>query len=605
MAEKSRSKPSLTKALPLRFSRKEFATRRQGPVTAIDIDGDTLRVVHGAARGNRTVITRILVQRLELAPDADRTDPAVMGKAVARALEHLRAKPSQVVMGVPRASVVLRTLLLPALADVPELASMVHFQISKDLPFRLSEAVVDFRVRRQVIPPPEAAGEDKPAETKTTGEAASPSAPPPSKVEVLAAAVKREVVDFYAKTAAIAGVKLTGLGLISHANARCVEACRLAENSEAVAIVTLRPDRIGIDVVAQQLLFFSRGAAVKLGGDESAPSSPPAPEPPLPAAEPDQGAAAAGAPEPAEPSSEAPTEPEQQEKTYVEAVTIEVVRSLHSYGGMETQMPVARVVVAGATGHEKAVVEALQERLNMPCRVLDVVGALELPKAAREHAPGSISAIGLCLAANDPPGLPCDFLHPKQPRVPRNTRRIVIISSLAAAAVLVISVVAARLYLVKEREKTRSAVQAELAEAKKKHPIYRAMRLQTTALQDWVQGGRNWLDHYAYLSAILPPSEEIYITSFSVSGQGTIRLSVQARSGEILAKVEKALRTAGYEVKPVAINPGSDKYGYDFRSSVELVVPDKMKIDLTQVKPPPRPEDDVSLDPAYRKGGGS
>jgi hypothetical protein len=89
-----------------------------------------------------------------------------------------------------------------------------------------------------------------------------------------------------------------------------------------------------------------------------------------------------------------------------------------------------------------------------------------------------------------------------------------------------------------------------------------------------------------------------------VSGQGTVRLAVQAQSGEILAKLEKQLRAAGYDVKPLAITPGADRHGYEFRSTVELLVTDKMKIDLSKVKAPPRPADDASLDPAVNKGGG-
>ena len=85
--------------------------------------------------------------------------------------------------------------------------------------------------------------------------------------------------------------------------------------------------------------------------------------------------------------------------------------------------------------------------------------------------------------------------------------------------------------------------------------------------------------------------------------QGTIRLAVQAQSGEILAKLDKQLRAAGYDVKPLAITPGADRHGYEFRSTGELIVPDKMKFDLTKVKAPSRPADDASLDPNVNRGG--
>jgi hypothetical protein len=128
------------------------------------------------------------------------------------------------------------------------------------------------------------------------------------------------------------------------------------------------------------------------------------------------------------------------------------------------------------------------------------------------------------------------------------------------------------------------------------------MRQQAATLQNWTRDGRNWLDQYAYLSAVLPPCEDLYITSLSVSGQGNIHLAVQARSGEILANLDRQLRAAGYDVKPLAITPGNDKYGYNFRSTVELIIPGKMKIDLAKTQTPPRPADDGSLDPKTRPG---
>ena len=77
---------------------------------------------------------------------------------------------------------------------------------------------------------------------------------------------------------------------------------------------------------------------------------------------------------------------------------------------------------------------------------------------------------------------------------------------------------------------------------------------------------------------------------------------MQARNGEILAKVDRLLRAAGYDVKPLAVTPGADRNGYGFRTTVELTVPPKLQIDLAKLTPPPRPSDDVSLDPP-KKGG--
>ncbi len=558
--------------------------RAPSQVTALDIDGQTLRLVQIIPKGERTEITRLLATPLDFPADADRTDPNVVGRAIAKALTELKLKPGSVVMGVPRAQVVLRTLVLPLLSDLRELASMVHFQIGRDLPFRMDEAVIDFKVRRQITPPPprvEGGGEAK------------PEVAPSPKLEVLVAALKREVVDFYQQLTEVAGLRLTGLGLLPYANARCVEACQVADGRQAFALVSLRPDEVNIDVIGEQALLFSRGATFKLPSEPAlpAPFDAPGAEKPDPALV--SAATAVGVP------------PEPPKTDYfIDAVTIEVVRSLHGFSGMEPDSPVAKVVVTGATGSESAVVEALTRRLSRPCALLDPAGAFRLSGEARDHANGAIAAIGLALGQGDPGGLPFDFLNPKRPAVQRDLRRIRILAGVAAAAAILVFVLAIRTYLINQRMAINRNAAAELAEAEKNRPIYKRMIQQAAVTEEWVKGGQNWLEHYAYLSAILPPSEEIYITSLTVTGQGVIRLSVQARSGETLAKLDKQLRAAGYDVKPVAITPGADRYGYEFRSNVELTVPEKLKIDLAKVRPPARPADDGSLDPKLHRAGG-
>jgi Tfp pilus assembly PilM family ATPase len=557
--------------------------RTPAHVTALELDGQTLRVVQAVPRGDRAAVTRVLATPLPLPADADRADPAVMGRALAEALSTLGLKPNAVVMGVPRAQVVLRPLTLPAIEDIRQLASMVHFQISRDLPFRLQDAVVDFRVRSSPVsadaPGSEAVSrETPPADPKLAGMAAGGA-----KVEVLVAAAQREVVEFYEQVAEAAGLRLAALGLLAYANVRCVQACIVAEDDRTFALVSLRPDEVSIDVIARESLLFSRGAAVRATNEQAAAS---------PAAEP----AAAEKPE-GSPAVEAPR------LTFADAATIEVVRSLHSYSGMDPQNPAAKVIVTGATGQEAAVAEALGKRLSVPCALLDL-GPLGLPQEESEAATASTAAIGLALGAASPAGLPFDFLNPKHPAVPRDLRRLRILAGLAAAAAALVFLLAIRGYLINQRERVRRDLAVQLAEAEKKGPIYRRMIQQASAVDDWAREGRNWLDQYAYLSAVLPPSEEVYVTQLSVSGQGTIRLAVQARSGETLAKLEKQLRAAGYDVKPLAITPGADRFGYEFRSTVELLVPDKLKVDLTKVKVPPRPADDASLDPAVNKGGG-
>jgi Tfp pilus assembly PilM family ATPase len=546
---------------------RRFRMRKAGQITALDIDGATLRIVQADIRGERKTITRVGAVPLNI-PTEDRPEPELLGKAIRAALDSARIKPSFVVMGVPRAQVILRTLSLPASDDLSELASMVHLQIGKDLPFRKDDAVIDFRVRPQAQRAPE-----PPLPNEA---ASSDQAPPLPKIEALVAVAQREVVEFYRSVAAAAGLKLGGLGLQSYANARCLEACHVAEGSEAVALVSLRPGEVIVDVISERSLLFSRGAAVTDQKHET-------------------DTIAAEATPQATPPAEPPAVPEPF--NFVTAVTIEVVRSLHSYTRMDPANVVAKVVVTGGTGQEQAVVDALQNRLTTPVRTLDIASSLELGPAEREVASGAMSAVGLVLGMGDPDGLPFDFLHPKRPPVQRDMRRIRILTGAAAAVIIVVALLGIRSHLINKRLLVQRQVQSEVTAAQKLQPLYRQVRAQHTTIEEWLRESEKWLDHYMYLSGVLPGPDEIYVTSLSVSGQGIIRLSVQAKSGEILARLDKQLRAAGYEVKPQAITPGIDRNGYDFRSSVELVIPPKMKIDVRKVKPAARPGDDASLDP--------
>lgn len=550
--------------------------RRPGAVTALEIDAQCVRVAQAVPRGNRTSIVRVEVAPLHFEAEADRSDPAVVGAGVARALESLRWKAGPAAIGVPRHSVVLRTLTVPAIEDIREVASMVHMQIGRDLPFRTEDAVIDFTILESPSP--------KAGDGANSVEGAAKDTASSAKLEVLVAAMRRETVEYYRKLASAAGIKLIALGWLSQANARCLTACQAAEGPGAVALVSLRTDEVGIDIVAGQSLLFSRGAALPLTEEKD--SGRPEDK--------------ASAPESTSADEQTPSPPK---PSFKEAVLIEVVRSLHSYSGVEAQAPVTTLFITGATGSEDEIITALRERLSIPCKRLEPGAALELPEEMRSAASGAIGAMGLGLGVNDADGLPFDFLNPKRPAVQRDLRRIITLSAIALGTLLLVGLLGLRTHLIRQRTRIKQSVDAEVAEAQKKSGIYRAMQQQATLVQNWTKEGRSWLDHYAYLSAVLPASEDLYVTSISISGQGAIHLAVQARSGEILASLDRQLRAAGYEVKPLAITPGNDKYGYNFRSTVELIVPPKMKVDLAKAQIPARPADDGSLDPKPRAKG--
>jgi hypothetical protein len=318
-------------------------------------------------------------------------------------------------------------------------------------------------------------------------------------------------------------------------------------------LVCVRQDETTIEVVAEDKLVFSRAAAISI-----APSV-------------------------------------EQRDAFLQALEIEVVRSVHGFEGTTLHRPIDRICVAGGTGLEQALSELLAQRLNVPAQVLDPSRCLETKRAEASETVSAIAPIGLALSALEVGGLAIDFVNPKKPAAPRNKQREQLLLGAVAVLAVLLVLFGVRMNLIKKHLKLKQAKQAELTEAEKKLPIYRRLKAQTKVVNGWMADDQNWLDHLAYLSAVLPGADELFVSAFSVSQQHLVRFSVQARSGELLAELDKKLRAAGYEVRPLSITPANDKNGYNFRTTVELTIPKKLKPDLAKAKPPARPADDASL----------
>lgn len=534
------------------------ASRGLVAATALEMDGSVLRIAEASRAGESGRVEQVRNVPLELPENADRTDPSLVGGAVAKALAKARIKPGQVVLGIGRSQVILRTVTVPDTGTTGTIASLVRFQVARDLPFRLEEAVIDFQVLRRLPARPAT----EVAQGAATGAPNATTTPDTvDRVEVLVAITRRESLEFLRRLAEAAALPLAAVGWISQANARCLRAAGDVTGTRGGprAVVAVKSEEVGIEIVEGGSLLFSRGMPM-------------------------------------------PSSRESDPENWIRTATIEVVRTLHAFGGTPGRETPESAVLLGDTGHEEALSNALEARLGFPVLRSPLARSPGLDRSEPAAVAGGFSAIGLALEATDAEGLAFDFLNPKKPTPPPDLRKIRLVIGLAAAVVLLIAVLGVRKTLVSRREAVLAALQAELATGEKKRTVYRQMIQQAATLKAWSAEERDWLDHYAHLSAVLPRSEEVYLTSIAFGPNRAIRLGVQARNGEILGKVDRLLRAAGYDVKPLAVTPGADRNGYNFRTTVELTVPAKLQIDLAKLTPPPRPADDVSLDPP-KKGG--
>lgn len=619
--------------------------RSRGGVVALDLDGSRVHAALADYSGLKGRIQQVGTEDLGLEVVLGKTDAKQLGAAIATALKRRKIKGSQVLFVVPRNQVVLRPLSVPFVPDLGELSAMVHLQMAKDLPFKLEEGILDFKVLRVLEPggvadgapenaPAPASGADSKqtvdagltdksgAGSESAGEGDGGEAPeaPMRRVEVMVGAVKRELCAYYQTVAEAAGLKLAGLVLRSHGSARLVIRMRPPAPDMAAALIVLRREEITIDLIVGSMLVFSRMAMLRPPAEETtapveATTAPVAGSTQTPPAAAEVGNDASPIPvpdkepvvpekagEPLDDVSDGESvdlvrpNPEERRDRFLTALGTELLRSTASYDGMMWRRPLRQIHVGGDTGWEDRVAEYLSRKTGLPATVLDPASALESRRTADASSlRGTLAAVGGALYYEEEGGPPLDFLHPKKPPVRRDTRRLKIMGAAVAVLALLFGLVGVRRHLVQQQVLIKKELQAKVTDAEKKLPVYRRLLAQGGVVRTWMEEGQSWMAHLGLLSGTLPGAEDLYLTSFTTTPQGLIRMSVQARSSDLLVDLDKRLRAAGYDVKPLSITPGNDKHGYPFRTTVELAVPRSMKIDLKEVNVPVRPEDDTPV----------
>lgn len=504
--------------------------RKVTRVLALELDAGALCVAEAVRRGRHGHITRTSVLRLPADGSIDPYDPQASGAWIGSALKEAGYRSAPVVVCVPRRKVILKSLSLPPGTAENELVSMVHLQLSKDLTFPVDEAIVDFV-------------------TYTRGEPAgdTSSRTSPRGTNVVVGAMKRDLVTFFQNQAQAAGIRLHGIGLRSYGNVRYPEYCDVVPKEANAGVISLQGYEVMVDILEGGQLAFSRAAAIepsrvfqqKAGGIVE-----------------DAGSG------------------------YTSALATEVVRTLQSYSHADRPSKIGRMFVGGATGVEPELVGQLAERLRQPCELLDPPKSMGLTTAEEVSAARAcMGPIGLALTACERPRLAIDFLRPKEPaKKPGDSRvRKLLVGTAGVAAMLCVIATSSR--YVQSKRQGIPEFERQIAALSQKQKAARRDLLRDKLVGNWMGERGEWLDHWAYLSAALPSSEDIYVTEVRTGAKGRLWLSLRARSGELLSTLDGQLRAAGYQVSPLAVTPGRDPFGYDFKTTVELVIDSEAKVE--------------------------
>jgi Tfp pilus assembly PilM family ATPase len=505
---------------------------------AVDCDGRHIRVVYAERWGRSARVLK--TSALAIPPGTDSSDPRQLGVLLGQVLRDMRLGGVGLLMNVTRAEAVLKPVTLPPGTSQNELAGMVSFQVEKELPFRSEEAVIDFTIESHYD-----AGAGPLDLEASRG------------TDVLVGAVRLPVVDHYRRIAEAAGARLLRLGLRPYANVRCVNACKPGGPHETVLLVHLGAEETEIDLLAGGSLVFSRSAAVKI---------PPADAPSAVVAE------------------------------SLRAVAMEVRRSVQSYLAVEREFKIDKIVIAGGTGVEAAAADELSTGLKAPCELLKAAPMAGFGDPADTSA--FISALGLVIGHSGLDRLPFDFLHPKRHVEPRNKARTM---AIAAAAVLLAAAVAggtAGAIQVSGRKEAAEQVQRKLLAEKENEKSLLHIARQVKALQQWQDERRDWLAHWARLSALFPGAPDAYISGIKTvetSGEWSLSFVVKARDSKIITDLGDRLEAAGYKFQPGGLTTTPDPYGYQYSEELRVFIEPDMELDLANAKSVDRPADDDSI----------
>lgn len=501
---------------------------------AVDFDSRRLHIVCAERTGKGVRIRQLT--HAEMPEDLDTTDARAVGKFLGRTLKKMRPSVKAVVMSVPRGLAVLKPLQFPPGTAYEDLAGMVQFQVEKELPFPMAEAVVDFTVASHYDAE---VADDRPH------------------VNVLVSAVRLPVVEHYKQITLTAGVALIRLGLRPVATIRCVTECLGEAAPGPLAVIHVTADETEIMVLCGGALAFSRSALF------------------------------------AEPL---PREvPETDVPRHARTVAAEIARSIQTYQAAEGGGTVERILLAGGTGIEAGVARLLRGRLGVSCERFSPAGPLKLPDDGMASA--FIAPLGM-VVGQDGSATPFDFLNPKRPRVRRNIKKIRRGLAAAAVAVVLAAGIAAGSMWIGGKRAVVADLKRQAAELKKQRKPYDTQAESLKTLRDWDSRGVDLTGHWTYISSVAPSCKDLYITSLKVGVDGSLRLNVRAKDDTAIIEFGRTLRSdrAGYTIKTNRVATGEDPFLYLYGTTLSITPPKGKPVDLTDLTPRERPKDDMSGD---------
>lgn len=502
--------------------------------TAVDLSSDQFTAVHlSVSRAGVKVGAHVC---LDIPPDIESTDDEWLGKWIARTLDENRFGRGPIVFVVPRQSVGLKHLTLPS-TRVDELPGMVGIKMAGQLPFPANGSIIDYAVL-------------------SASEGHS---------EVMAAAVRHELIERYDALAKAGGFKIDRIALRPLATGALVADLSRQRSGSLLAIDLRRYGEVELVVACDGKVRFARAAEVISASEKV----------------------------------------DRHEEA--RRLATEAKRSWMSYRATEESPDVEHIVIIGTDGLAGGVASEVRSALDRPTEVL-----LSHPKVQGETSTlaSSWPLVGVGLEAVEHlDGV--NFHKPKEAPDIAAHRRQRVLAAIAAVVIVLGSIwTAGNMHLQRLEDELDSLnTQADML-----LPDYFRIehdRLRLEHLQRWEQAHYDWLDHLAFISEHLPPTDQAILGSFGASmGDPVIRwkdrkwtvptsvAQLQFSGAAVSRPIADAIRATfvgvtAYTTQPIVADTSSNDKTYTQAFGLKLLTSL-----LTPYKDGQRPQASVNDEPA-------
>lgn len=211
---------------------------RNRKVVALDWDAKTLKAVEAVINAGGLRVQRVI--SVQIPGDVKCNEPDSFGAFIKGVLHEKRFGTHQALMAVPRDKVILINLRVPQ-APVGDLSNMVKLQASRELPFSVEEAVMDF--------------------------AGSQANDAPEFLDLTVGAIQREAMGFFTQLAQKAGLHLVRLGLRPNSGLVSITRGLQPFSDDRILFVDIGAQTTEISIFRWGRLTFSRAVSINIDTD--------------------------------------------------------------------------------------------------------------------------------------------------------------------------------------------------------------------------------------------------------------------------------------------------------------------------------------------------